>query len=178
MQKLLVLTLSLWLCSFSESRSNNPAREGLKWLSLKEASTKVKAENKLILIDLYTDWCSWCKVMDKNTYTNKELIKYVNEKFYAVKLNAETRETISWLGKDFTYDDRYKVNTYALYLTQGQLAFPTTVIIPARLGSAGHSWLFKAPGNGTNPEIFRRKQVWEAAFPGFSELLQSQLVTK
>jgi thioredoxin-related protein len=131
MQKLLVLTLSLWLCSFSESRSNNPAREGLKWLSLKEASTKVKAENKLILIDLYTDWCSWCKVMDKNTYTNKELIKYVNEKFYAVKLNAETRETISWLGKDFTYDDRYKVNTYALYLTQGQLAFPTTVIIPA-----------------------------------------------
>jgi len=132
------------------SFANKPVVKGekLKWMTLKEAQQAMLKEKKPILIDLYTDWCGWCKVMDKNTYTNKELIKYVNEKFYAVKLNAETRETLSWYGKDFGYDDHYKVNTYALYLTRGQLAFPTTVIIPSD-GSAPQA----IPGYLKAPEM-------------------------
>src|SRR6185295_1082203 len=131
MQKLLVLSFSLWLCSFSPSNLNGNAKAGLTWLTLDEAAAKMQVEKKMVLIDLYTDWCGWCKVMDKNTYTNKELIKYVNEHFYPVKLNAETRQTLKWFDKDFNYDESYKVNSYALYLTRGQLAFPTTVILPA-----------------------------------------------
>lgn len=148
MQKLLVLTVSLWLCSFSSPRRDSANKESLNWLTLEQANQKMQTGKKLILIDLYTDWCGWCKVMDKNTYTNKELIRYVNEKFYPVKLNAETRETLSWYGKEFNYDPRYKVNSYALYLTQGQLAFPTTVIIPAD-GSAPQA----IPGYLKAPEM-------------------------
>ena len=109
MQKLLVLSFSLWLCSFSPANMNGNAKAGLTWLTLDEAAAKMRVEKKMVLIDLYTDWCGWCKVMDKNTYTNKELIKYVNEHFYPVKLNAETSQTLKWFDKDFNYDESYKV---------------------------------------------------------------------
>jgi uncharacterized protein YyaL (SSP411 family) len=86
---------------------------------------------KPVLIDLYTTWCGWCKVMDKKTYTNRELAAYVNEKFYAVKYDAESKAAIKWKGRTFMYSPAYKVNEFAVFLTKGQLAFPTTVIIPA-----------------------------------------------
>jgi len=174
MQKLLVLALSLWLCSFSESRHLNASKDALQWISLGEASSKMKGEKRMVLIDLYTDWCSWCKVMDKNTYTNKELIKYVNEKFYAVKLNAETRETLSWYGKDFGYDDHYKVNTYALYLTRGQLAFPTTVIIPSD-GSAPQAipGYLKAPEMELILKYFGENRYGNQPFQDFQDSFKS-----
>jgi len=68
--------------------------------------------------------------MDKNTYTNAMVIKYIEDNFYPVKLNAETKETLTWKGKQFIYNADYRVNEYAVELTRGQLSFPTTVILP------------------------------------------------
>lgn len=106
-------------------------KETLNWLTLTEVEAKLKEQPRPVLIDLYTDWCGWCKVMDKKTYTNEQLIKYLNEKFYVVKLNAETRSELSWKGKIYSFNPQYKTNDIALYLTAGQLAYPTTVIIPS-----------------------------------------------
>ena len=55
-------------------------------------------EPRPILIDMYTSWCGWCKVMDKKTYTNENVVAYINKKFYAVKFNAESKATLSFLG--------------------------------------------------------------------------------
>lgn len=106
-------------------------KEEIKWMTLTEAETKSNLQKKDILIDLYTDWCGWCKVMDKNTYSNTNVIHYIQEKFYPVKLNAETRETLTWQGKPFHYNDKYRVHDYAIFLTGGQLSYPTTIILPA-----------------------------------------------
>ncbi|HTN06117.1 thioredoxin family protein [Agriterribacter sp.] len=109
------------------SRSN----EKLQWLTLAQAEAKMATQKKDIIIDLYTDWCGWCKVMDRNTYTNPDVIQYLHDKFYPVKLNAETKEVLTWRGKQFKYNDQYRVHDYAILLTGGQLSYPSTVILPA-----------------------------------------------
>ena len=101
-----------------------------QWLTLTQVAEGLQKQKKPVLIDLYTDWCGWCKVMDKKTYTNKNVAAYLQDKFYAAKVDAETRSAITWQGKSYTYNDGYKTNNFAIYLTGGQLSYPTTVIIP------------------------------------------------
>lgn len=109
---------------------HNPPKEKLQWLTMEEAEQKLKTDPRPVLIDLYTDWCGWCKVMDKKTYSNKNLIEYLNTNFYLVKLNAETKADVKWMGKTYKFNPSYKTNEIALMLTNGELAYPTTVIIP------------------------------------------------
>lgn len=103
-------------------------KEKIQWLTLEEAQVKMQNDPKPVIIDLYTKWCYWCKVMDKKTYTNQKVINYINQNFYAVKLDAEARKTIQWEDKDFKFNPDMNVNDISLYLTNGQLSFPTTII--------------------------------------------------
>lgn len=78
-------------------------KKEITWYSFEEVIDKVEAEPKMILVDVYTDWCGWCKKMDKDTFTDKEVIDYVNENFYAVKLNAEdNKKKFDFRGKKYT----------------------------------------------------------------------------
>ncbi len=126
-----ILLLTLVMVSWKPATTSSPIKGKVNWLTLKEAETLAAREKKPLLIDLYTDWCGWCKVMDKQTYSHEKVAEYINSHFIPVKLDAETREAILWKGKSYAYNASYKVNMYAVYLTQGQLSFPTTVIIPA-----------------------------------------------
>jgi len=104
--------------------------EKLQWMTLQEAKEAMLKEKRPLLIDLYTDWCGWCKVMDRKTYTNAKVIAYVQQHFYPVKLNAETRETITWNEKQYNFNSSNRTNDFAIFLTYGRLSYPTTVIIP------------------------------------------------
>ncbi len=73
----------------------------INWMSMNEALAAQKKEPKKIMMDAYTTWCGPCKMMDKNTFTNKDVVNYINKHFYAVKFDAEGTEKI--LYKDFTY---------------------------------------------------------------------------
>ena len=103
----------------------------LQWISLDEVTVSLQKEKRPLLIDLYTDWCGWCKVMDQRTYSNKKVADYIQEKFYPVRINAETREVIRWENKTYNFNARYRSNEFAIYLTGGRLQFPTTIFIPA-----------------------------------------------
>jgi uncharacterized protein YyaL (SSP411 family) len=102
----------------------------MEWMTVDQAAGKLQQEKRPVLIDLYTTWCGWCKEMDRKTYSNRKVAEYLGEKFYCVKVDAETKDAISWLGRTYEYNTQYKSNMFALYLTQGRLEFPTTVIIP------------------------------------------------
>jgi len=105
-------------------------RENLSWMSIDEVAGKLQKEQRPILIDLYTTWCGWCKEMDKKTYSNKQVAQYLQDKFYPVKVDAETHTTINWNGRTYQFNPNYRSNEFALYLTHGRLEFPTTIIIP------------------------------------------------
>jgi thioredoxin-related protein len=102
----------------------------IDWMSVEQATGKLQQEKRPVLIDLYTTWCGWCRQMDKKTYSNKRVAQYLQDKFYTVKVDAETHTTIQWNGKAYPFNPQYRSNEFALYLTHGRLEFPTTIIIP------------------------------------------------
>jgi thioredoxin-related protein len=70
--------------------------------SFEDALKKAKSEDKRVIVDVYTDWCGWCKKMDAEAYSNKEIKKIVEDNFIFVKLNAEGTSKIKYNGKDYT----------------------------------------------------------------------------
>lgn len=91
------------LCSFLLATNLVHAQESITWLKFEEAVAANEANPKMLLVDVYTDWCGWCKKMDRDTFTHSDVISYVNERFYAVKLNAEdSKRTFDFMGKTYT----------------------------------------------------------------------------
>ncbi|WP_373059682.1 thioredoxin family protein [Zunongwangia sp. H14] len=74
----------------------------IKWMTMNEALKAQKKHPKKIFMDAYTTWCGPCKLLDRNTFANKDVVKYVNEHFYAVKFNAEGPEKIEYKDMTFT----------------------------------------------------------------------------
>ena len=103
----------------------------VKWMTFEQAVEKSKTEKKKIFIDVYTDWCGWCKVMDKKTFSNPEVAKILNEKFYAVKFNAEQTEDIVFDGNTFKFIGEGGRGTHQLAaaLLNNKLSYPTVVFL-------------------------------------------------
>ena len=73
----------------------------IKWISLEDAVYLQEAAPRNIIIDMYTNWCGPCKLLDRNTFANKDVAKYINENFYAVKFNAEGNDIVNFKGYTF-----------------------------------------------------------------------------
>lgn len=65
------------------------------------ALLKAKKEKKLVMVDVYTDWCGWCKRLDKDTYGNKDVETKLSKNFIAVKINPEKSAKNASLAKEF-----------------------------------------------------------------------------
>lgn len=73
----------------------------IKWMSVDEALAAQKTTPKPIFMDVYTDWCGPCKMLDRSTFSDAAFIKYINDNYYAVKFNAEGNSTVNYNGKKF-----------------------------------------------------------------------------
>lgn len=103
----------------------------VNWMSLEEAVEKHQENPKTILIDMYTDWCGWCKRMDETTFSNPSVAQYINTNFYPVKFNAERTDTVEYLGQTYvnTGEGRRPSHQLAQALMGGRMSYPTIVYI-------------------------------------------------
>ena len=109
--------------------------EGIHWMSFSEAMVKRQSEPKKIFIDMYTDWCGWCKRMDVSTFAHPEVIKYMNAHYYAVKFNTEKENPITVGDSTYKLNPKYGRNgthELAVELLQGKMSYPTFVFLDER----------------------------------------------
>ena len=108
-----------------------PSSGEIRWLSWNEAVAAQAETPKKIFVDVYTDWCGWCKVMDRQTFTDPEVIKYMNDNFYAVKFNAEKEDPLTFRGQEYKVvsGGRRGIHTLAYALLDGQLSYPSYVYL-------------------------------------------------
>ncbi|MFD1553459.1 thioredoxin [Putridiphycobacter roseus] len=120
----------------------------IEWLDFETAIERNKKEPKYIFIDIYTEWCGWCKKMDASTFLNPEVMAYMNTHFYAVKMDAESKEPIAYNGNLYEYKQynaRAGYNTLSVSLLGNQMSFPSFVILDKKEAKKGKIMGYKEP---------------------------------
>ena len=122
-------------CNATEKEVSTLIDGELNWITIEDAQTLNNKGEKYFLVDVYTDWCVWCKVMDKKTFTNEEVKSFLNDHFYVVKFNAEQKEPLDFRGKTYEWKSAGKrgVNMFAVELLNGRLSYPSLVIMDENL---------------------------------------------
>ncbi|MFA6469699.1 MAG: DUF255 domain-containing protein [Bacteroidota bacterium] len=95
MKKLLLVLLVL-------SMSSAALAKDLQWKKFNDGLAEAKRSGKKVLVDVYTDWCKWCKEMDKKTYPDKTVSTYLQKHYVIIKLNAEGKEPIKYQGQSMS----------------------------------------------------------------------------
>ncbi len=135
----LIFSVSLSFLFSSCGSSNNSfgvtpyhsTEAGLNWYKVEDLEKMSNIEDRTVLVDLYTDWCGWCKKMDKNTFTDPEVVKFLNENFVLVKFNAEQKETINFKGEVYETIPRGRkpTNKLAIKFLNGRMSYPSFVYL-------------------------------------------------
>jgi thioredoxin-related protein len=103
----------------------------IKWYSFEEAVVLSRDNPRKILVDIYTDWCGFCKRMEAETFSDPKVAAYINAHFYPVKFNSETKDTIRFQGHEFVNEGegRRSAHQLSIALLQGQMSYPSIVYI-------------------------------------------------
>lgn len=113
----------------------SPLAAQINWLTWEEAQAKNKTEPRKIMVDVYTQWCGWCKKMDRETFEQPEIANYINKNFYPVKFDAETKTPIEFNNKtyEFIKSGSSGYHQLAAEIMFGKLSYPTIVFLDEKL---------------------------------------------
>lgn len=144
----------------------------VKWYTIEEAVELNKNEPRKFIIDVYTDWCSWCKVMDKNTFHQPIIAEYLNEKYYPVKFNAEQREDVVIQGQTYKFVSQGSRGSHQLAAALGATGYPFIVFLDENLNIIttlpGYTQApqFEKVINFIHGEYYRNQdfETWSATF--------------
>jgi thioredoxin-related protein len=131
-----IIALLTILAIRATSQVSSPeASATVKWYTIQEAEKLNQQSPRPIFVDTYTDWCGWCKKMDRDTFTNSVISDILNNKFYPVKFDAEGKESVTFLGQTFINDGKSgNAHQLAVALLNGQLSYPTVVFLTQQDG--------------------------------------------
>ncbi|MFD2593695.1 thioredoxin family protein [Sphingobacterium griseoflavum] len=110
-------------------------RAAINWLTFEQLSDSLHVNPKPVLLFFHTDWCVYCRKMDSAVFTDKQIIYMLNSRYYAVRFDAESVDSLCFDGQILTnksskkrrgsYHDIAKI----LAARHGDLIFPTTLIL-------------------------------------------------
>jgi thioredoxin-related protein len=123
----------------------------IKWMDIEEAAALNQKKPRKIFIDMYTDWCGWCKKMDATTFINPVIVEYMNANYYAVKFNAERKDTVNFNGKMYVNPNPSGTRSshqLAQELLAGRMSYPSFVMLDENLNR-----ITTVPGYRKAPEF-------------------------
>jgi uncharacterized protein YyaL (SSP411 family) len=123
MKKLILIALVLPMLTLSFTPADTPT-EDVKWQNWNDGYSKAVKNKKIALIDCYTDWCGWCKKMDKDTYAKEDIARKINKYFVPIKFNPELAIQYELNGK--MYSGR---ELLAMLSNNQSSGYPTTYFI-------------------------------------------------
>ncbi len=133
---LIMLMIFAFYNPFSVTAQEKPKPAGketpVKWYSFEDAYKMNKKKPKKMFIDVFTEWCGWCKKMDAETFANPLIAKYMNDHFYCVKFDAERKDTIVIDGQPFVNpnpDSKRSTHKLAAELLRGKMSYPSYVFL-------------------------------------------------
>ena len=130
-----IAVIGLMLFASSFSFTDETEKPKINWLTMEEAVKANETAPRKIFFDVYTEWCGWCKRMDATTFQHPQIIEYINENFYAVKFDAESKKEISVSGKKYANPNR--THEFAVEMLQGKMSYPSFVVYDEALSNIG-----------------------------------------
>lgn len=126
MRKVIVISLMLFMLS-----ATSAGAQTINWTSFEQLEDSLRTQPKPILIFIEADWCRFCKMQDNTTFRDPELVQMINDNFYSLRLNGESKNDIRFLNRKYQYHTTNGYNELAEILGKqdGELTFPTTVLI-------------------------------------------------
>lgn len=128
----ILAALILFAVKSQAQEVQNTGNADIQWISWDEMVKKQSEEPKKVFIDLYTDWCGWCKRMDQSTFIDPVVVDYMNRNYYAVKMDAEMSKEIVWNGVTFVNpapNQKRSTHQFAASLLDNQLSYPSFVVL-------------------------------------------------
>jgi thioredoxin-related protein len=106
------------------------ALAGPAWRSWDAGLREAGTSGRPVLVDVYTDWCGWCKRMDRDVYARADVQDYLARKFVTVKLDAESKAVARYEGRAYT--------SRTLAARFGVTGYPTTLFLSAKGAQLGN----------------------------------------
>ncbi len=147
----------------------------VNWLTMEEAEEKFNEEPRRIFVDVYTDWCGWCRRMTSETFSHPYIAEMLNTYFYPVKLNAEQEEPIVFQGVTYENDNigqRRATHNFAIALLQGQMSYPSVAFFNEEMQLITAIPGFRPPKNMEAVLVFFKDDVYKES-PNLQDFISS-----
>lgn len=135
MKKVLVFGILLMCIVTYTLQAQSETTLNVKLYTIKQALELQKKQPRKIIIDVYTDWCGWCKKMDKETFNHPVIADYLNKNFYFVKFNAESFDSVVFNNHTYVNQKTGTRSThqFASALLSGQNSYPSVAYLDEKL---------------------------------------------